>query len=327
MTIPAESRERIFQVANDLFEEGGREAFPTVADVRRIARVSMNDASAGMREWRREKTRQVAPVAITIPEAVQASGQALLAALWKTAQDTANESLRTAQAGWEIERTEAESLNQQLSDAFDEQAHELEAARQRASDTEAAARKAGEEAAALQERTHAELAQVRATLDAERAARREEKARSDAQAQDAQRELAAARSAQAAAQAEVGVLKNSLEQQQREAQEAQRRAAAVQEAMAKARAELNAMREAAASERQKAQAEAHAATTRLEAAHAEAARLRADVATAREEAAQAAGQALALKEQYTRLLERLPRAIAAEGFGEAASAGNGDGQS
>jgi len=63
-----------------------------------------------------------------IPDAVHQLHSQALAALWQSAQDTANESLRAAQAGWEAERTEAETLNKQLGDAYDAQAVELEAA-------------------------------------------------------------------------------------------------------------------------------------------------------------------------------------------------------
>ncbi|NYT64160.1 hypothetical protein H0A66_17740, partial [Alcaligenaceae bacterium] len=43
--IPAEIRDRITAVANELFEDAGREAFPTVDAVRRAARADMNTTS------------------------------------------------------------------------------------------------------------------------------------------------------------------------------------------------------------------------------------------------------------------------------------------
>jgi colicin import membrane protein len=68
--------------------------------------------------------------AIPVPvlESVQQAGGAALAVLWREAQDLAHESLRAAQAGWEVERADAETLNKQMADAYEAQAVELEAA-------------------------------------------------------------------------------------------------------------------------------------------------------------------------------------------------------
>ena len=91
----------------------------------------MNDAAATMKEWRRAQTAQAAPVAITVPEAVHQLHSQALAALWQSAQNTANESLRAAQAGWEAERAEADTINKQLGDTYDAQGVELDAANRR----------------------------------------------------------------------------------------------------------------------------------------------------------------------------------------------------
>jgi colicin import membrane protein len=130
MEMPAETRARIFAAADVLYQEAGRAAFPTVDAVRRSARVNMNDASTGMKEWRRVQTAQAAPVAVQVPPAVQQASAGALASLWQAAQELANESLRSAQAGWDTERNELEGLNQQMADAFEAQARELEAAQQ-----------------------------------------------------------------------------------------------------------------------------------------------------------------------------------------------------
>ena len=111
MELAKDTRDRIFAAADSLYEQAGRAAFPTVDAVRKVARVNMNDASAGMKEWRRAQTAQAAPVAVKVPEAVQQASSAALASLWKEAQELANESLRAAQAGWDAERIEAETLN------------------------------------------------------------------------------------------------------------------------------------------------------------------------------------------------------------------------
>ena len=149
MELNKEIRERIFTAADSLHEQSGRESFPTVDAVRKTARVNMNDASAGMKEWRRAQTAQAAPVAVQVPEAVQqANGQAL-AALWQAAQALANESLRAAQAGWEVERAEADTLNKQLADAHETQAGELATAQARSVELEQLGQQAGEQIQAI----------------------------------------------------------------------------------------------------------------------------------------------------------------------------------
>lgn len=129
MEITKETRDRIFAAADQLYEQAGRESFPTVDAVRKQARVNMNDASVGMKEWRRAQTAQAAPIAVRVPEAVQQAGDQAVATMWQHAQELANESLRAAQAGWDAERTLIESVSEQTSQAFDEQAQELEGAR------------------------------------------------------------------------------------------------------------------------------------------------------------------------------------------------------
>ena len=128
MDLNKDTRDRIFTAADSLYEQAGRGSFPTVDAVRKASKVNMNDAATAMKQWRRAQTAQAAPVAITVPDAVHQLHSQALAALWQSAQDTANESLRAAQAGWEAERAEAETLNKQLGDAYDAQATELETA-------------------------------------------------------------------------------------------------------------------------------------------------------------------------------------------------------
>ncbi|MDG2713780.1 DNA-binding protein, partial [Vibrio parahaemolyticus] len=60
-SIPTETRDRIMQVAAELYEQSGREKMPTVDEVRRAARADMNTTSAVMREWRKQQTSQAAP--------------------------------------------------------------------------------------------------------------------------------------------------------------------------------------------------------------------------------------------------------------------------
>lgn len=118
--------DRIFSAADSLYEQAGHAAFPTVDAVRKTARVNMNDASAGMKQWRYVHTAKVVPV-VQVPERVQQAGGTALAVLWREAQELAHESLRAAQAGWEVERGDAETLNKQMADAYEAQAAELDA--------------------------------------------------------------------------------------------------------------------------------------------------------------------------------------------------------
>lgn len=107
---------------------GKRGNFPTVDAVRKKARVNMNDASTGMKEWRRAQSATANPVPPQLPPELQASCSSALAVLWAEATSLANESLRAAKAGWEAERQEAEELARQMTAAYDLQAAELEAA-------------------------------------------------------------------------------------------------------------------------------------------------------------------------------------------------------
>lgn len=128
MEPPKDTLDRIFSAADSLYEQAGRATFPTVDAVRKTARVNMNDASAGMKQWRHIHTVKVVPVLVQVPERVQQAGGTALAMLWQEAQELAHESLRAAQAGWEVERVDAETLNKQMADAYEVQAVELEAA-------------------------------------------------------------------------------------------------------------------------------------------------------------------------------------------------------
>jgi colicin import membrane protein len=121
-------RDRIFEAANMLYEESGRVVFPTVDAVRKRARVNMNDASTSMKDWRRAQTTNIAPVAVQVPSVIQQASNAALADVWSAAVTLANESLQAAQAGWDADRAESETLAQQMASAFEEQAAELDSA-------------------------------------------------------------------------------------------------------------------------------------------------------------------------------------------------------
>ena len=119
MDVSQETKDRIVAAAEALYEEAKRAEFPTVASVRARANVDMNAASTTMREWRRAKTTKATPVVVDVPDKVKATSLAALSTLWAEAQALANLALESAQAGWEGERAEAETLREQLSAAFD----------------------------------------------------------------------------------------------------------------------------------------------------------------------------------------------------------------
>ena len=149
MDINQETRERIVSAANQLYEQAGRLDFPTVDAVRRVSKTNMNDASAVMKEWRRSQTAGATPAAVAVPDRVQQASQAAIAALWSEAQGIATEALHAAQAGWEKERAEAETLRGELSAAFEAQAVELDAAQVKIAEQETAAAEAARQATEL----------------------------------------------------------------------------------------------------------------------------------------------------------------------------------
>lgn len=151
--------ERIFSAADSLFEQNAHAAFPTVDAVRKLARVSMNDANSGMRDWRRQQmARAVAPPA-QVPAAIVQAQAALTTEIWQSAQRLAGESLVTAQTAWDAERGELESLNREMAEAFerqvaasDEQRAQVTALNEQLANALAASTACQQELAALRER-------------------------------------------------------------------------------------------------------------------------------------------------------------------------------
>lgn len=125
-TIPTDVRERVITAANELYQQAGRERFPTVDAVRRLSRADMNTVSMLMKEWRQAQTTQAVAVAVSVPEAVHQAHAAALVAMWQQATELANQSLRSAQAGWEAERQDFDDMRAELSGSFEAQAAELE---------------------------------------------------------------------------------------------------------------------------------------------------------------------------------------------------------
>lgn len=165
MDIAKDIRDRITAAASALYEEAERSDFPTVAAVRSRAGVDMNAASIVMREWRRAQMAPASPLMIEVPEKVRTSSAAALASLWAEAQSLANESLLSAQAAWEAERSEAEALRGELSAAFDAKDIELRAAQGEITRAQAAAAESLERTRSLTEQL-ASLSERSSTAEA-----------------------------------------------------------------------------------------------------------------------------------------------------------------
>lgn len=317
MELTKDTRDRIFAAADSLYEQAGRAAFPTVDAVRKTARVNMNDASAGMKEWRRAQTAQAAPVAVQVPEAVMQASSAALAALWQEAQELANESLRAAQAGWDAERIEADTLNKQMADAFEAQKAELEAGQAKIAELEAAGRQAAADAEALRrqfEETHAALLamQQRAAVAERRAEEIERRAgdlrteldHAHQEAAQGRAELAGLRQSHAG---EIEALRADLTASQGKAEAAAEKAAAAADALrtelATVKAKAEAAQEAHQEQRKQAAQEAHRTAERMAAAQTERDQASKGERQAREEAATLRGQLDALKEQNAQLMQ------------------------
>lgn len=151
MSIPVDIKDRIINAANKLYEEAGREAFPSVDSVRREARVDMNSASFVMREWRKAQTAAPVAVTVAVPDALSKASTELLAGVWTQAQALANESLKLAESAWASERAEYDAMRAELADAHDAQSRELDGLALRIAAAEVEARQVSE--------THAEQVQ------------------------------------------------------------------------------------------------------------------------------------------------------------------------
>jgi chromosome segregation ATPase len=181
MATDSEIAQRILAAADSLFEQGGQSQFPTVDAVRKAARVNMNDASAVMKEWRRNQLARRQPAPIQLPPALEHVHRNALEQLWSTAQDLAGQHLASLSAAWDTERAECEQMNAEMAEAFEAQAAELAQARhesdlfkQQAADVQASA----QHGRLLLESTQAKLAQAesRAGTEGARAAEIERRA-------------------------------------------------------------------------------------------------------------------------------------------------------
>lgn len=116
---------RITDAADQLFDEGGRDALPNVDAVRRRAHANMNHVSLVMRTWRDQHKPQPPVSDELLPDALRQQSNTLILNLWRAANTIANDHLALAQAAWDTEKREQEELRAQLAAAFDGQTAEL----------------------------------------------------------------------------------------------------------------------------------------------------------------------------------------------------------
>lgn len=292
--IPAEIRERIIAAAVELYENAGRESLPTVDQVRRAARADMNATSTVMKEWRRQQTAQAAPVAVTVPESVAQANTVALAELWRQAQELANESLQAAQAAWEAERLELDTLRAELADAYEAQLTELD-------QTQAAAVAADQAHQLQRQQAAGELASVRAEL-AQAVTRAE---RAEAKVDEIERRAGELR-------AELDRAHSEADQMQGALIEAHQATQVVTAQLEEVRVELEIVKAKAETDAEKHQEQLDAAgiearnlAERLTRAQAECDQAKQDAGSARERAAELTGQLSVHQEQTAALLARL----------------------
>lgn len=112
--------QRIFEAADALHADSGHTKAPTVDAVRKRAQVNMNDASEGMKIWRRQHKGQDDQVPAQIPEDLQPQLLAALAPIWQAASVRAADALRKAREDWVAEREEAENLHREIAGSYDD---------------------------------------------------------------------------------------------------------------------------------------------------------------------------------------------------------------
>ena len=130
MNINQEIRTRILAAADDLWAKAqaeGSDRWPTVDTVRKTARVSMNDASAIMREWRQAQIQATnQKITVEIPERVREAVLRSTETLWQSAQALADEQFSAARQQWEEEQRATETMRKELADAYDAAQSEID---------------------------------------------------------------------------------------------------------------------------------------------------------------------------------------------------------
>lgn len=320
--IPSEVRERVVAAAVELYEQADRQRFPTVDAVRRLSRADMNTVSGVMREWRQAQTKQVETVTVAVPEAIQQANATAVAALWVNATELANQSLRSAQAGWEKERAELDDMRAELANGYEAQVVEFEAAKKQLADSEARTAEQAQQLVTVRQNeadalTRAELAEARgADLRAELDRSIQQTDRQRAELAEARAKIEATHAATEAARAELATVKTLAgEQEKQVAVEAQRTA----DQLTKIEADRDMVRAELASAKAKAEAAEQAHQEQCKHATNEALRIaermtkaeadrdiaRQQASAAREEAAKLTGKLEATQTQAQSLMQAL----------------------
>jgi|GEM_PF-6796141 len=125
MQVPTEVRDRIFSIANLLYEQSGRSEMPALDKVRELAGVDMVVASQVLKEWRKVLPASATQLSGNTPEELSKIYNEMLTSVWECAKKIANQNLYAAQKAWEQERDELERLRLELSQAYDRQTQEL----------------------------------------------------------------------------------------------------------------------------------------------------------------------------------------------------------
>ncbi|HHM8821089.1 TPA: DNA-binding protein [Pseudomonas aeruginosa] len=283
----ADVRTRVFQAADSLYEELGRERFPPVPDVRRAARADMHAATRYMQEWRALQTAKPEPVQVELPSALHQAALGLGAALWTEALDLANANLRKAESEWAQERENMESTRVELSQLYEEQQGELERLQQ---DKEGVQRRLEEQDTMLAELRH-ELGHETTRADTAEARTEEITQR----VEDLKGELQRARD-------EATGLRNELSaaRQSHQAELDQIKAVAAQE-IDKAKADLAAAKGRAEAQRDDLAARVEDLQHRLDAAMKDLYRLQAAEEAASEQRKRAAAEANTQAQRFTKV--------------------------
>lgn len=310
LEITQDLKDRIVAAANALYEARGRAEFPTVAAVRASAGTDMNVTSVVMRAWRQAQASQATPVPVEIAGAMEDLRRELEDAQARVAELTA----RGEAAAHELsEARQAQVEAQARADESERWAADLQKSLARKHD-EADAERGMQAEHLVRLRTeldqlHAELAEVRATAEAEaeQAADQLRRFVEEAQVKITQLtllsettagELAQARNAQRAAEVQAAI---ALQR----ADENERRAAELRQDLAREQDEGKAERLQFAEQRRQWADETQRTAERLAELQAERDQARKEAGAAREEAAKLQGKAEALGSQLAELLRTM----------------------
>ncbi len=136
MALNPDVRKRIFDAADELHAESKTGEYPNVEAVRQRSRAGMNNVVEVMQEWRQNQRKQVQAVREPLPANLHGVLQSMGQNLWETAQQLANESLDTAKAAFESEKSDLIQLSVEQSEAYESQAVALETAHIRIAELE-----------------------------------------------------------------------------------------------------------------------------------------------------------------------------------------------